>query len=85
MPKGGSSQASKTLDRYNKKLKENNREFAEHIKWRRRAIHLLLGKDEADYYREETRSNPPRISKKFQDNERFLRKAAKSMRGGYKD
>jgi hypothetical protein len=83
MPKG-SPPSQSLLPRYNKKLKENNEEFAKSIRFRRKAISLLLGEDAAKEWAEEKKAGQRTVSRKYHDNEQYIRKAEKTMRKGYK-
>ena len=84
MPKGSASQEKNLLARYNKKVKENNKEFSNSIKWKRKAIQMLLGEDAAKDWAEEKKAGQRTVTRKYHDNEQFIRKAEKSMRRGYK-
>ena len=83
MPKG-SPPSQSLLPRYNKKLKENNKEFGESIKWKRRAMKLFFGEDAATEWAEEKKAGQRTVSRKYHNNEQYIRKAEKTMRKGYK-
>lgn len=83
MPKG-SPPSKSLLSRYNAKLNANNKEFANSIKWQRKAISLLFGEDAAKDWAEEKKAGQRTVSRKYYEREQFTRKAEKSMRKGYK-